>query len=52
MHGDLLNTMGAGDVLKIGKIYFKDKVIHIIHMFINIICCINMWIFFMENRFT
>lgn len=31
--------------IKSGKTCSPDKVIHIIHMFINIICCIDMWIF-------
>ena len=44
MHGDLLITMGAGNVLKIGEISFPDKVIHIIHMLINITGCMGMWI--------
>ena len=45
MNGDLLITMGAGDIVKVGEKLLRTIVIHIIHIVFNILCKETMWIF-------
>ena len=43
--GDLLITMGAGDIVKVGERLPGQIVIHIIHIVFHFLCKGTMWIF-------
>ncbi len=45
VNGDVLITMGAGDIVKVGEKLLGRLVIHIIHRVVNILCKETMWIF-------